>query len=301
MTSVVVFAPAKLNLSLRVLAREETGFHQIETLFCALSLADEVQLSVGTPALRLEVVAPPESPGPPPDLGPLHDNLAWRAAATFFRLAGRPQEATIRLIKRIPTGAGLGGGSSDAAAVLKALNTIHGQPLSPDDLMLAGAHLGSDVPFFLAGCPLAWAWGRGGRLLPLPPLSARPVLLAIPPIAVSTADAYAWLAAERNAHFVAPPAILTAAIQSWTEVDAMGRNDFETIVFQRLPLLRDVRDALSVNGARLARMTGTGSVLFGVFDEVAVAESAAANLRGRFPDVAFLLTETAAGTTRREP
>jgi 4-diphosphocytidyl-2-C-methyl-D-erythritol kinase len=298
---VVVFAPAKLNLSLRVLAREETGFHQIETLFCGLSLADEVQLSVGTPGLRLEVVAPPESAGPPPDLGRLHDNLAWRAAATFFRLAGRPQEATIRLIKRIPTGAGLGGGSSDAAAVLKALNTIHGQPLSPEDLMRAGAQLGSDVPFFLAGCPLAWAWGRGGRLLPLPPLSARPVLLAIPPVAVSTADAYAWLAAERSAHFVAPPAVLTAAIQSWSDVDAMGHNDFEAIVFQRLPLLRDVRDALSGNGARLARMTGTGSVVFGVFDEVAVADSAAASLRGRFPDVVFLRTETAAGPTGREP
>jgi 4-diphosphocytidyl-2-C-methyl-D-erythritol kinase len=299
-TSAVVFAPAKLNLSLRVLAREETGFHQIETLFCALSLADEVQISVGLPGLRLEVTAPPELPGPPPDLGPIRDNLAWRAAATFFRLAGRPQEATIRLIKRVPMGAGLGGGSSDAAAVLKALNTLHGQPLSPEDLMLAGAQLGSDVPFFLAGCSLAWAWGRGGRLLPLPPLSARPVLLAVPPIAVSTADAYAWLAAERNAQFVPPPAILTAAIESWADIDAMGHNDFETIVFQRLPLLRDVRNALAGNGARLARMTGTGSVLFGVFDEVAVAESAAASLQGRFPEVRFLLTETAAAATGLE-
>jgi 4-diphosphocytidyl-2-C-methyl-D-erythritol kinase len=300
-TSVLVFAPAKLNLSLRVLAREETGFHQIETLFCALSLADEVQLIGGTPGLRLEVVAPPESPGPPQDLGPLHDNLAWRAAATFFRLAGRPQAATIRLIKRIPSGAGLGGGSSDAAAVLKALNTIHGQPLSPEDLLLAGAQLGSDVPFFLAGCSLAWAWGRGGRLLPLPPLSARPVLLAVPPIAVSTADAYAWLAAERGAHFVAPPAILTTAIESWTDADAMGHNDFETIVFQRFPLLRDLRNALSASGAQIARMTGTGSVLFGVFDEVAVAEGAVARLRDRFPEVAFLLTETAAAATGLEP
>jgi 4-diphosphocytidyl-2-C-methyl-D-erythritol kinase len=296
-----VFAPAKLNLSLRVLAREETGFHQIETLFCALSLADEVRLAGGSPGLRLEVVAPPESAGPIPDLGPLHDNLAWRAAATFFRLAGRPQAATIRLTKRIPSGAGLGGGSSDAAAVLKALNTIHGHPLSPDDLLLAGAQLGSDVPFFLAGCSLAWAWGRGGRLLPLPPLTARPVLLAIPPIAVSTADAYAWLAAERSARFVAPPAVLSAAIENWADADAMGRNDFETVVFQRFPLLGDVRTALSAAGARIARMTGTGSVLFGVFDEVAVAESAAAHLRERFPEVAFLLTGTAAATTGLEP
>jgi 4-diphosphocytidyl-2-C-methyl-D-erythritol kinase len=298
--SLLVFAPAKLNLSLRVLAREETGFHQIETLFCALSLADEVQLTGGTPGLSLEVVAPPGTRGPPPDLGPHHENLAWRAAATFFQLAGRPQDATIRLIKRIPTGAGLGGGSSDAAAVLTGLNTIYGRPLSPDDLLLAGAQLGSDVPFFLAGCSLAWAWGRGGRLLPLPPLSARPVLLAVPPIPVSTADAYAWLAAERSAQFIASPAVL-AAVESWADANVIGHNDFETAVFQRFPLLRDVRNALSASGARMARMTGTGSVLFGVFDEVAVAESAAASLRGRFPNVVFLLTETAAATTGREP
>jgi 4-diphosphocytidyl-2-C-methyl-D-erythritol kinase len=290
----LVLAPAKLNLSLRVLAREESGFHQVETLFCALGLADELKISGDTAGLRLDVFPPPESPGPAPDLGPLHDNLAWRAAATFFQRTGLPPAATIRLTKRIPSGAGLGGGSSDAAAVLKALNSMHGRPMSPEELLLAGAQLGSDVPFFLAGCSLAWAWGRGGRLLPLTPLATRPVLLAVPPVAVTTPDAYAWLAAGRTTRYVAPPAVLPTALESWADAEAVAANDFETVIFQRLPLLRDVRDALAASGARLARMTGTGSVLFGVYDEVAAAENAAEDLRERFPDVMFLLTRTAA-------
>jgi 4-diphosphocytidyl-2-C-methyl-D-erythritol kinase len=296
-TPLLVLAPAKLNLSLCVLAREEGGFHQVETLFCALDLADEVQLSGDTSGLRLDVLAPPESAGPAPDLGPLHDNLAWRAAATFFQRTGLPPAATIRLTKRIPSGAGLGGGSSDAAAVLKALNTMHGRPMSAEALLLAGAQLGSDVPFFVAGCSLAWAWGRGGRLLPLPPLPARPVLLAVPPVAVPTPDAYACLAAGRTSTHVAPPAVLPAALQSWADADAVAANDFEPVIFQRLPLLRDVRDALAWSGARFARMTGTGSALFGIYDDVAAAENAAERLRVRFPDVTFLLTQTAAAIT----
>jgi 4-diphosphocytidyl-2-C-methyl-D-erythritol kinase len=290
-----VLAPAKLNLTLRVLAREASGFHQIETLFCALALADEIEVTLGHDRLTLEVHSPPESAGPPPDLGPLRHNLAWRAAEAFQRLTGQPPQAAIRLTKRIPAGAGLGGGSSDAAAVLRALNTLHHEPLTQDQLLRAGAELGSDVPFFLSGAVLALAWGRGGRLAPLRPLPDRPVVLAVPRQRVDTGAAYAGLAAQYAPAYVAPPAIIETRLQNWAEVAASAENDFEPFVFGELPLLAAVRAALAQSaGAEIARMTGTGSVLFGIFNSDADADAALDDLEATFADVEFIRTRTAA-------
>jgi 4-diphosphocytidyl-2-C-methyl-D-erythritol kinase len=284
-------ARAKVNLSLRVLAREAGGFHQIETLFCALELADEIEVSVADDVVRLDVVAPPEKPEPAPDLGPPESNLALRAAAAFFDAAALPPRATIRLTKRIPAGAGLGGGSSDAAAVLRALNTLHGEPLGDAALLAVGARLGSDVPFFLAGASLALAWGRGGRLAPLPPLPSRPVLLAVPAERVATADAYADLARHRGDDYVSGPAVLPA-ITGWDDVIAVAHNDFEETVFRRLPRLADLRGALLDAGALMARMTGTGSVVFGIFADATDAETARTALARRSDDVDWVLTRT---------
>ncbi|HSJ05247.1 MAG TPA: hypothetical protein VK936_01010, partial [Longimicrobiales bacterium] len=193
-----VLAHAKINVGLAVLARESGGFHQIETVFCRLELADEIEITTGGDGLRFSVAAPPEDPGPPPDLGPDDANLAWRAAIAFREATGRAPDLAIRLIKRIPAGGGLGGGSSDAAAVLAELNRIEGSPVPPDGLLRLGGGLGSDVPFFLSGAPFVLAWGRGTRMLPLPPLPSAPVLLAVPPMGVSTPEAYAALAATRE-------------------------------------------------------------------------------------------------------
>lgn len=288
-----VLAPAKVNLSLQVLAREDSGYHQIETLFCALDLADELDVSIGEPGLRLEVLAPPESAEPPPDLGPAPSNLAWRAATSFFEATGMPPASTIRLTKRIPAGAGLGGGSSDAAAVLTALNTLHDRPLDSRRLLEVGAGLGSDVPFFVGRCALALAWGRGGRLLALPPLPPRPVLLLVPPTGVSTPAAYARLAATRDHSRPAPPALIPGPPTSWDEVADMATNDFERVVFDALPLLRELRDLLADTAARPAMLTGTGSVVFGVFRDVQAAGDAADRVAGRHPNVRCILTSTA--------
>ncbi|MBA2244718.1 MAG: 4-(cytidine 5'-diphospho)-2-C-methyl-D-erythritol kinase, partial [Gemmatimonadetes bacterium] len=176
MTEVVeVLAPAKINLWLRILAREESGYHSLETLFCAVSLADTVRIS-RAPELVFEVEGEIE-------VGPPERNLCVRAAERFYREMGRTPEVRIELVKRIPSAAGLGGGSSDAAATLRALNTLHGGPMPSDMLLQMGSELGSDVPFFLCGSPLALAWGRGERLLALPPLPPRPVLIAHPGVA----------------------------------------------------------------------------------------------------------------------
>jgi 4-diphosphocytidyl-2-C-methyl-D-erythritol kinase len=285
-------APAKLNLSLRVLAREGSGFHQIETLFCAIRLAD--QLDVDTECdggIDLHVVPPADAVGPLPDLGPLEQNLAWRAAASFFEAAGIPPRVRIRLEKRIPAGAGLGGGSSDAATVLTTLNALHGAPLTEEELLAIGARLGSDVPFFISGAPLALAWGRGTRIMPLPPLPSRSLLLAVPDVAVNTAGAYGDLAALRGHGWVAPPRLLQP-VSDWEALAAVAANDFEEIVFRQLPALGELRLALEDSGAIMARMTGTGSVLFGVYEDARVASSVRQELGRRFPAAHWVLTRT---------
>jgi 4-diphosphocytidyl-2-C-methyl-D-erythritol kinase len=299
-----VAAPAKINLLLSVLAREAGGFHQIETVFCALKLADDVEVALEGDDISLTVLGDDAegttAAAPAPDLGPVTANLAYRAAAAFFHAAGLPPRAQIRLVKRIPHGAGLGGGSSDASAVLGALNTLHGEPLDQGQLLEVGARLGSDVPFFLCGSPLALAWGRGGRLLPLPPLPPRPVLLAVPGVTVATAEAYADLAAGRDEDYAAPPAV-HAVPASWADMAAAAVNDFEPVVFRRLPQLAALRDALEHVGARVARMTGTGSVVFGIFDGgddagARAAEAAAAardTLSAAHAGIRWLLTGTA--------
>ncbi|HEX2091942.1 MAG TPA: hypothetical protein VHG28_06045, partial [Longimicrobiaceae bacterium] len=178
-----VEAPAKVNLRLRILAREETGYHALETLFCAVSLADTVEVRPGGAGIALEVRGGV-------DTGPPEHNLVVRAAERFYRDLGGSPALRIELTKRIPAAAGLGGGSSDAAATLRALNLLHGEPFARAGLLQMAIGLGSDVPFFLCGSTLALGWGRGERLLALPPLPTRPVLIAHPGVAMPTGEAF---------------------------------------------------------------------------------------------------------------
>lgn len=282
-------APAKVNLRLTVLAREASGFHQIETLFCALELADEIEIDVHTQedGIRLSVEGA--------DLGAPEQNLVHRAARAFFDEARLPPRARIVLRKHIPHGAGLGGGSSDAATTLRALNGAFHEVLSFDELLRIAARLGSDVPFFLAGVPFALAWGRGERLLRLHPPVTRPVLVVAPSQRVATADAYGWLARRREAHgfaALAPAAHDVTALSEWDGIAALAVNDFEDVVFEKLPGLVALRDALAAAGARPALLAGSGSALFGVFesaDDLAAARARAAEID---PDARLLATRT---------
>ncbi|HEV7589378.1 MAG TPA: hypothetical protein VGO40_14775, partial [Longimicrobium sp.] len=164
-------APAKVNLRLCILAREESGYHALETLLCAISLADQIVVTRGDAGIRLTVEGGV-------DVGPPGRNLAVRAAERFYREMGAAPAIDLHLTKHIPAAAGLGGGSSDAAAVLRALNALHGEPLPPAALLRMAIELGADVPFFVCGSPFALAWGRGERVMPLPPLPPLPVLVA---------------------------------------------------------------------------------------------------------------------------
>lgn len=253
-------APAKVNLRLCILAREESGYHALETVLCALSLADRVAVARGDPGIRLTVEGEV-------DVGPPERNLAVRAAERFHREIGAAPAIDLHLTKHIPAAAGLGGGSSDAAAVLRALNALHGDPLPRAALLRMAIELGSDVPFFLCGSPYALAWGRGERVMPLPPLPPRPVLVAHPGEAMPTADAFRAVAALRGGGYTPEAALVDPdALRNWEGIEGLARNDFEPVVLPRIPTLAAGLAAMRDAGARIALLAGSGSSIFGVFN-----------------------------------
>lgn len=260
MTAVEVDAPAKVNLRLRVLAQQTSGYHSLESLFCALSLHDTVVVRRGGDAIRLAVEGAI-------DTGPPEDNLALRAARRLLLEVGEVGDGvTIELHKRIPAAAGLGGGSSDAAATLRAVNLLLGSPLPDSRLVELGGELGSDVPFFLCGSPLALGWGRGERLLALRPLPPQPVLIAHPRVAMPTGQAFQRIAEMRGGGYE-PPAICLGAdrLASWEGVEGIAGNDFQDPAEERVAVLAPARRAMEEAGARIALLAGSGASLVGIF------------------------------------
>lgn len=312
---VTLAAPAKINLWLRVGPRAPDGFHAVDTLFCALHLADTVVVrmveAATDPTLETAFADPL---GAVPALGPPERNLVVRAARAFIDRAGVAGAPAIRLTKRIPAGAGLGGGSSDAAAVLRALHRLHPGRLDPATLLELGAGLGSDVPFFVRGRPLARGTGRGEKLAPLPALPRRPVVVVIPPDPIATGEAYGWLDEDRSAsgsEGVGPVggggsrersedagsgrvAARPPGPMGWDEIEERAHNDFEGPVYARHPALGALRDTLLEHGARPALLAGSGSTVFGVFRDPAEAEAAAASLRSADDSLRVVVTVTRA-------
>jgi 4-diphosphocytidyl-2-C-methyl-D-erythritol kinase len=259
MSQVAVACHAKVNLFLRVLAREEDGFHSLETLFCLLDLADRLVVERREqPGVTIEV-----SGG---DVGPAADNLAVRAARLVLEATGHRFGVHLELAKRIPVRAGLGGGSSDGAAALLGVNRVAGDAVPRHELLQFAARLGSDVPFLLSGAPLALGWGRGERLMRLAPLPEAPVLLLTPPVAVITADAYRWVDEARHGLGRRGAVALEAgALATWGDIARMAGNDFESAVFARHPEVREAFEALVTTRPTVCRMTGSGSTLFAVY------------------------------------
>lgn len=252
-------AHAKLNLFLRVLAREADGFHGLETLFCLVDLADELRAERRAgDGITIEVDGA--------DLGPPAENLAVRGAAAVLAATRERFGVHLTLTKRIPSRAGLGGGSSDAAAALVAVNRLAGDAVPRHELLQLAAKLGSDVPFFFSGAPLALAWAHGERLLRLPPLPAAPALLLVPPVPISTPEAYAWLDAARpSASRRGAVALDLDALSTWGDIGRMAGNDFESVVFGRHAAVRAAFEALVGTRPLLCRMSGSGSAVFAVY------------------------------------
>jgi 4-diphosphocytidyl-2-C-methyl-D-erythritol kinase len=272
-------ALAKVNLFLRVLSRHDDGFHGLETLLCLIDLGDTVV------AERREghgVTIQVEGA----EVGPPEQNLAVRAAARVLEATGNRFAIHLTLTKRIPVRAGLGGGSSDAAAALHVANHLAGNVVPRHELLQFAGHLGSDVPFFFTGAPLALAWNRGERMIRLPPLPASPVLLLTPRVAIATADAFAWLDAGRGSSFRrAAVALDLDAVSRWGDIGRMAGNDFESPVFGHHREIREAFEALVATRPLVCRMTGSGSTLFAIYRSTRDREDAAMMLGRKYGTV----------------
>jgi 4-diphosphocytidyl-2-C-methyl-D-erythritol kinase len=267
-----VRAHAKINLSLEVLNRRPDGFHNLRTVFQTITLADVIDIEATrsrrrTVTLHSDVKIPGE-------------NLIVRAAHAVLDALRVNAEVRCRLRKKIPMGGGLGGGSTDAAAVLRVLPGLLGKALSRERSIEIGARLGSDVPVFLIGGTVL-GLGRGTELYPLPDLPALPVLVVAPAVHVSTGEAYGALERTESLPYDRnSTAELAQALVSGEQWSALCVNDFEPAVFEQHPRLAAIRRKLERLGAHPARMTGSGSCLFGVFDSVPSRDAAAAAFEG---------------------
>jgi 4-diphosphocytidyl-2-C-methyl-D-erythritol kinase len=258
-----VAAQAKVNLMLRVGERRRDGYHEVATILARIELADDVVVRPLRSGLTLTVAGAPT-------LEDVEQNLASRAARAYMEAAHWPPGCGIHIEKRIPLGAGLGGGSSDAGAVLRALDSLSPRPLGMADLAHVGASLGADVPFFTHDMPMALGTGRGDMIEEIGPLPPRWLALVMPSFAIATRDAYAWLDIHRVDVGTLPwPDRADAAEQArqWTTLAQHAVNDFETVIHSKHPEIAAYRDALRQAGAFLAMMSGSGSAVFGVFDE----------------------------------
>ena len=265
-----IAAPAKINLNLRVVGRNEaSGYHDIETWMVPLTLADELRVELtDAPGIALTCSDPELDNG--------SGNLAWCAAEIFLRETKKGGGARIELHKHIPHGAGLGGGSSDAAAVLKALNELCGRPLEASALENLGAELGSDVPFFIRG-RAALARGRGEMLEARPLPAPLDLLLLKPPFPVPTAWAYSAYADKKfcPAEWAAPQ------LHDGLEVF----NDLERAVFRKHLLLPVMKEWLLEHSlVAAASMTGSGSCLFAILRDPRGTDQLAAEARVEFGD-----------------
>jgi 4-diphosphocytidyl-2-C-methyl-D-erythritol kinase len=251
-------APAKLNLFLHVTGRRADGYHELQTLFQLLDWGDELAIEVtGEP--RIERIEGPASI--PPD-----QDLVVRAALALQAASGGRLGARIQVRKRVPPGGGLGGGSSDAATVLRVLNRLWGVGWTVQALADLGLTLGADVPVFVHGSS-AWAQGRGEQLTPMDVPEAWYVIV-YPGVAVSTADIFQAPELTRNS-----PLITIRAFSA-----AGTRNDCEPVVRQRYPAIDAALNWLAARAAGVARLSGTGSCVYAAFARAADAERVAARV-----------------------
>jgi len=280
--SVRLPAFAKINLCLHVVGKRPDGYHELRTIFQAISLRDTLELSIapGSSGFHFTLTSNDATL-----LGP--ENLVARAVTAMQREIGFQGNVSAHLEKKIPVARGLGGGSSDAAAALIGMLRLTGTKLPLARLMEIAASLGADVPFFLFG-GRALAVNRGDEIYPLPNAPKQTILVVSPrDIGVSTKDAFQWISAELTKHSE-PPKIWGFCALCWSRQGARLSNDFEGPVFHRHPRLGEIRDGLLKRGAADAALAGSGSAVFGIFRNPARARRAAR----AFPEDSVFVVET---------
>ncbi|MFH0799647.1 MAG: 4-(cytidine 5'-diphospho)-2-C-methyl-D-erythritol kinase [Pseudomonadota bacterium] len=274
MREIAIKAPAKVNTILRVLSRRPDGYHDLEMVMVSLSLADDIDIALAPSGIELHAEGAHDS-------GMAGEkNLAWRAAALLAQASGTKAGARIRLVKRIPVAAGLGGGSSDAAAVLKGLNRLWQLGLDAEHLAALGAKLGADVPFFCHDGP-AFVEGIGDRVSPLHGFPNLSILLINPGFAVSTPWVYGQWDLQRAPRATERPALNATEGLTPNERNARVRplfkdlgavvsslhNDLEAVAIPAHPEIARIKDFLMDTGAAGALMSGSGPTVFGVFED----------------------------------
>lgn len=285
---VTIRAHAKANLFLRLLAREASGFHQLETLFTLLELHDELVVERAASGIALTTEGA--------DTGPAEQNLAHRAAAKVLEATGNRFGVRLHLVKRIPVQAGLGGGSSDGAAALHAVNRLADDAVPRHEILQFAAQLGSDVAFLASGAAMALAWGRGERLFRLQPPQAAPALLIVPRFGIDTKGAYALLDAGAAREQRRGPVVLERdGFATWGGIGRLGGNDFEGPVFGREPELREVFEQVAGTHPLLVRMSGSGSAVLGIYQSEAERDAAALEIGSRHREVVETWTRDAPG------
>ncbi|HEY6359700.1 MAG TPA: 4-(cytidine 5'-diphospho)-2-C-methyl-D-erythritol kinase [Vicinamibacterales bacterium] len=273
-TPVTIRAHAKINLDLRVLGMRPDGFHELRTVFQAIALHDTITCIPREGPFTLECGAA----GVPLD----RSNLVWRAGEALWRAlrrAGPLRDMAVRVEKRIPVQAGLGGGSANAAAALMALARAWRVPVKPAQLTDVAATLGADVPFFLSG-GTALGLGRGDEIYPLADLPRHWIVLLVPGFGVSSGDAYRWYDEERDpgrGHALREPQYVPGP---WPSRAAQMINDLEVAIARHHPEIDQMKSALRRSGALAAAMSGSGSAVFGLYQKRRDATAAVERLSG---------------------
>lgn len=261
------WAPAKVNLFLQVLGKRPDGYHELATLMQKIELSDRILFEAGGRGIQIEC---PGSPLPADET-----NIAYKAAAVLFNHINDQPGIRITIEKRIPAAAGLGGGSSDAATVLKGLNELFGYNLNREELISLGEKIGADVPFFLVD-GTAWAFGKGERLETAENIPAMWLVLVNPGFEVSTKSVYEGLKmglTKGGLKFSIPKFFSIQDI-------AQGlRNDLERVTLKRHPVLAQIKEHLVRCGAIGALMSGSGPTVFGIFTGQKEAEKSAAEFK----------------------
>lgn len=285
MDEFTIQAPAKLNLTLDVLGRREDGYHDLKMVMQSITLADRLTLRPGrAPGIQVSSSFHFLPTG--------EKNLAGKAAVCFYQALGRPaRDLDISITKHVPVCAGMAGGSSDAAAVLRALNRLEGDPFSPEELAHVGEAVGSDVPYCVLGCT-ALAQGRGEVLTPLSPLPHCWVVACKPDFPVSTPELFARIDSCRIRRRPDVDGLMAALEQGdLMEVARRMYNVFEDVLPERqLARVADIKNTLIQQGALGANMSGTGPTAFGLFSSQSQAQAAYDVLKQRYQEV--FLAET---------
>ncbi len=278
-TLIVEYAPAKINLTLDVLDKRPDGYHNIKSIMQTISVRDDIELELGTgEPWALECGRD--------DIPTDESNLAWKAAKVFCDALGKdPGGLTIRILKRIPSGAGMGGGSADAAAVLRALNRHYGYPLSMGALAELGAQVGSDVPFCVIG-GTAMVEGRGEKLRSLPPMPETIFVVCKPEFSVSTPELYRKLdestIAKRPDHSAMEGAILAG---DQLKIAHNLVNVFDPVVTAEHLEMNYIKSVMNSYGAMGYAMTGSGSAIFAMVSEFEIAAVMCSMLKDSYPQV----------------